>query len=62
MLSNEFDDKDSFMKKHKYQQAHIIDPEKVSAYIAKDGGVSECTIDQYGIAMLLLVNVNKAYE
>jgi hypothetical protein len=32
MLSNEFDDKDSFMKKHKYQQAHIIDPEKVSAY------------------------------
>jgi ABC-type cobalamin/Fe3+-siderophores transport system ATPase subunit len=49
MLSNEFDDKDSFMKKHKYQQAHIIDPEKVSAYIAKDGGVSECTIDQYGI-------------
>ncbi len=49
MLSNEFDDKGSFMKKHKYQQAHIIDPEKVSAYIAKDGGVSECTIDQYGI-------------
>lgn len=49
MLSNEFDDKDSFMKKHKYQQVHIINPEKVSAYIAKDGGVSECTIDQYGI-------------
>jgi ABC-type transport system involved in cytochrome c biogenesis ATPase subunit len=49
MLSNEFDDKDSFMKTHKYQQAHIINPEKVSAYIAKDGGVSECTIDQYGI-------------
>lgn len=49
ILSNEFDDKDSFMKKHKYQQVHIINPEKVSAYIAKDGGVSECTIDQYGI-------------
>ena len=49
MLSNEFDDKDSFMKKHKYQQVHIINPEKVSTYIAKDGGVSECTIDQYGI-------------
>jgi hypothetical protein len=26
MLSNEFDDKDSFMKTHKYQQAHIINP------------------------------------
>jgi hypothetical protein len=34
MLSNEFDDKDSFMKTHKYQQAHIINLEKVSAYIA----------------------------
>ncbi|AYQ55866.1 hypothetical protein MS2017_0105 [Bathymodiolus thermophilus thioautotrophic gill symbiont] len=49
MLNSDFKDKNVFMKKHKYQQAHTINPDKVSAYIAKDGSVSECKVDKYGM-------------
>lgn len=49
MLNSDFDNKDNFMTTHNYRQNHIIDPTKVSAYIAKDGGVTECKIDKYGI-------------
>ncbi len=49
MLNSDFDNKEDFMDKHKYQQRHIIDPAKVSAYITEKGGVTECNIDKYGM-------------
>lgn len=49
MLNSEFDDKTRFMKSHKYEHNHIINPECVSAYITKKGGVVVCEIDKYGI-------------
>ncbi len=49
MLNSDFDNKEDFMGKHKYQQNHIIDPTKVSAYITEKGGVTECNIDKYGM-------------
>lgn len=49
MLNNDFDNKDDFMEKHSYEQNHMIDSAKVSAYIAEKGGVTECKIDKYGM-------------
>lgn len=49
MLDSNFDDKDEFMKQYKYSQNNIINPSGVSAYIAKNGSVSECKIDKYGM-------------
>jgi len=37
------------MVEHKYQQNHIIDPAKVSVYIAEKGSVTECSIDKHGM-------------
>ncbi|MDC9727685.1 MAG: AAA family ATPase, partial [Candidatus Thioglobus sp.] len=49
MLNSDFENKDAFMKKHTYTTNHVIKPASVSAYIAENGGVSECNIDKYGI-------------
>jgi ABC-type cobalamin/Fe3+-siderophores transport system ATPase subunit len=49
MLDSKFDNKDTFMKKHEYKQSHIINHNKVSAYITKNGGVTECRVDKYGM-------------
>lgn len=48
-LYSDFDDKNAFMNKHKYKQNNIIDLNKVSAYIAENGSVTECGIDKYGM-------------
>ncbi len=37
------------MKKYKYTKRHIIDPAKVNAYIAENGGVTKCPLDKYGM-------------
>jgi len=49
MLNSDFDNKNDFMQKHKYKQNHMIDPDKVSAYVAEKGSVTECKIDKYGM-------------
>lgn len=49
MLNSDFDNKDNFINKHKYKENYIINPDCVSAYIAKNGTMSECRIDKYGI-------------
>ena len=49
MLNSNFDDKDSFMKKNHYENNNIINPDKVSAYIAENGGMTKCNIDKYGM-------------
>lgn len=49
MLDNDFDSKDDFMKNNDYKKNHMINHNKVSAYITKNGGVTECRIDKYGM-------------
>jgi predicted ATPase len=49
MLSNDFKDKEKFIKEHRYNENQNIDYKKVSAYITQNNGVVECKIDKYGI-------------
>lgn len=51
MLSNEFDGKDSVVNDLGYGTDDSLVPESVRAYIAEDGGLTECSIDKFGIDM-----------
>ena len=51
MLSNGFDGKDSVVDDLGYSTDDTLAPESVRAYIAEDGGLTECSVDRFGIDM-----------
>lgn len=51
MLSREFPDKATVMKRLKYRPEDELNAEWVQAYVAEDGGLTECEIGAYGIDM-----------
>ena len=51
MLSREFPEKDKVARKLRYRPEDELRPESVRAYVAEDGGLSECMIGRYGIEM-----------
>lgn len=53
MLSNDFQDREAFLHRHRkhYSKDDFLKPESVSAYICEKGSLSPCTIDERGIQM-----------
>ena len=50
MLHGNFEDKQEFLKKYKkYTEKDHLDPDSVRAYACKNGGLSQCDIDERGI-------------
>jgi hypothetical protein len=69
MLSNNFKDKEKFIKEHRYNENQNIDYKKVNAYIfqinnnTQKHSVVECKIDKYGIEVDSMDNeINKLNE
>ena len=53
MLSNDFQDREAFLHRHRkhYSKDDFLKPESVSAYICEKGTLSPCAIDERGIQM-----------
>lgn len=51
MLSRDFPEKDKVAPKLGYRPEDELRPESVRAYVAEDGGLTECDIGRYGIEM-----------
>lgn len=51
MLGREFPNKRNVMKRLKYRPEDQLSAESVRAYVAEDGGLTECNIGPYGINM-----------
>ena len=51
MLSNSFAGRDEVMKRLGYDPSDSLAPESVRAYVAEDGGLTECQVDKFGIDM-----------
>jgi predicted ATPase len=53
MLSNNFDGKDKFLKKHKdiYKKDDFLRPDSVKAYTCESGTLKPCNVDETGIDM-----------
>ena len=51
MLNSDFGSKGEVIKRLKYEEADCLDPERIRAYIAKDGTLIKCDIDKFGIDM-----------
>ena len=51
MLSRDFPEKDKVARKLRYRPGDELRPESVRAYVAEEGGLSECAIGRYGIEM-----------
>jgi len=51
MLAQEFDSKDAILKKLRYTADDVLDPSSIRAYVAENGGLTECAIDGFGIDM-----------
>ena len=49
MLCNDFADKDEVAKSLGYSDNDFLYPHHVRAYVAEDGGLTECTVDEFGI-------------
>ena len=51
MLNNTFAHKAQVLRKLNYGKKDFIEPERIRAYVARDGGLHECEIDRFGIDM-----------
>lgn len=51
MLAQDFTSKDAVLKKLRYTAHDALDPSSIRAYVAEDGGLTECAIDGFGIDM-----------
>ena len=51
MLSNDFDGKEGVVNDLGYGAEDLLASESVRAYIAEDGGLTECSVDRFGIDM-----------
>lgn len=50
MLSSEFEDKKELMQNLQYTVRDSLDPSAIRGYIAQNHGLSECSVDEYGVA------------
>lgn len=64
MLSRGFSEKDKVTEELKYRPDDELRPQSVRAYVAEDGGLTQCSIGPYGIDMPVfdrtLDNINRA--
>lgn len=51
MLSKQFKSKNRILKKLKYEKDDFLHPQSVRAYVAENGSLTPCKIDQFGIDM-----------
>ena len=51
MLSQSFEDKNKIVKKLKYKKSDFLPAESVRAYVAENGSLTACAIDEFGIEM-----------
>ena len=51
MLAQDFKSKDAVLKKLRYTADDALDPSSIRAYVAENGGLTECAIDGFGIDM-----------
>ena len=51
MLSRNFDGKADLLKKLKYSPDDALDPDQIRAYVAENGSLTACNVDQYGMEM-----------
>ena len=51
MLSRSFTDKESVIKKLKYESDDALEPELIRAYVAEKNGLTRCVVDHFGIDM-----------
>ena len=51
MLSKPFADKESVMKRLKYESDDALEPELIRAYVAEKNGLTRCVVDHFGIDM-----------
>ena len=51
MLAQDFKSKDAVLKKLHYTADDALDPSSIRAYVAENGGLTECVIDGFGIDM-----------
>ena len=51
MLSSDFEDKEQIVNEFNYSDGDFLQPNMVKAYIAEDGTLSPCTIDEFGMKM-----------
>ena len=49
MLNGSFDEKEKLMEELGYEEGDSIDPSKIKAYYAVDGGLTECSKNAFGI-------------
>ena len=48
MLSNDFANKDKFVKKHQYSQNEFLHPNSLRCYVADKGRLTSCKVDKLG--------------
>lgn len=51
MLSGSFEGKEEVVKSLGYEDGDGIVPNRIRAYVAKDNGLTKCTVDEFGIDM-----------
>ena len=51
MLSNDFEEKDTVLKKLKYAVDEALTPDSIRAYVAENGSLTRCEVDSLGIDM-----------
>ena len=51
MLAQDFKSKDAVLKKLRYTADDALNPSLIRAYVAENGGLTQCTIDRFGIDM-----------
>ncbi len=51
MLSQSFENKSKVVKKLKYKKNDFFPAESVRAYVAENGSLTPCAIDEFGIDM-----------
>ena len=51
MLSRDFEGREELLKKLKYDPEDALDPCQIRAYVAENGALTACNVDQYGMEM-----------
>ena len=51
MLGTEFPQRQDLMRRFGYRADEVLEPESVRAYIAEGGGLTQCSVDEYGVDM-----------
>ena len=64
MLSRPFQNKGSVARRLKYRSDDFLEPDSIRAYVAEEGGLTRCDVDEFGIDMPVfdetIDNINRA--